>query len=170
MKLTKTLWIAAACVALAACQPPADPSTATAAANKALVERFYKDVFIDWDRELVAKLLSPGFRSHDWRADARTGPDGFWDFYDGVLRSFPDTRYVVDDLVAEGDRVVVHWRLLATQQGEFFGMAPTGAPISLQGIAIYRVEGGRLMERWVVYDLYGLIEQVKAAAGNGDQD
>ena len=170
MKPTKMLWIMAVCAALAACLAPADPSAATAAANKALVERFYRDVFIDWDRELVAELLSPVFRSHDWPVDARTGPDGFWDFYDGVLQSFPDTRYVVDDLIAEGDRVVVHWRLLATQQGEFFGMAPTDAPISLQGIAIYRVEGGKLMERWVVYDLYGLIEQVKTAAEKGDQD
>ena len=170
MKLTKTIWMLAACAALAGCQPAADRDTATASANKALVQRFYEDVFVDWDRVLVAELLSPTFRSHDWPADARTGPEGFWDFYDGVLAAFPDTRYVVDDLIAEGDRVVVHWRLLATQQGEFFGIAPTGTPISLQGIAIYRVEDGQLMERWVVYDLYGLIEQVKAAAENGDQD
>lgn len=134
-----------------------------AESNKALVARFYSDVFVNWDRDLVDEMLSPDFRSHDWPEDARTGPAGFWDFYDGVLSSFPDTRYVVDDLIAEGDRVVVHWRLLATQQGEFYGMAPTGKPISLQGIAIYRVEGGKLMERWVVYDLYGLIEQVRAA-------
>ena len=92
MKLTKTIWMAAACAVLAACQPAADETAATAAANKALVQRFYEDVFVDWDRELVAELLSPGFRSHDWPTDARTGPDGFWDFYDGVLASFPDTR------------------------------------------------------------------------------
>ena len=135
-----------------------------AAANKALLARFYSDVFVSWDRALVDKLLSPSFRSHDWPDDSRTGPDGFWDFYDRVLSTFPDTRYVVDDLIAEGDKVVVHWRLLATQQGEFYGMAPTGKSISLQGIAIYRVEGGKLMERWVVYDLHGLIQQVKAAS------
>ena len=170
MKPKAALWITAICVALAGCQPAVDEGTATASANKALVQRFYQDVFVDWDRDLVAELLSPAFRSHDWPADARTGPDGFWDFYDGVLAAFPDTRYVVDDLIAEGDRVVVHWRLLATQQGEFFGMAATGAPISLQGIAIYRVEDGQLMERWVVYDLYGLIEQVKAASADGDPD
>ncbi|HSG59368.1 MAG TPA: ester cyclase [Woeseiaceae bacterium] len=166
-KLTTTIWIAAVCMAGAACQPAVDESTATAAANKALVERFYEDVFVDWDRDLVDELLAPDFRSHDWSADARTGPDGFWDFYNGVLAAFPDTRYVLDDLIAEDDRVVVHWRLLATQQGEFFGIAATGAPISLQGIAIYRVQDGKLMERWVVYDLYGLIEQVRSAAGAG---
>jgi len=135
-----------------------------AAANKALVAKFYSDVFVNWDRALVDELLSKDFRSHDWPADARTGPDGFWDFYDGVLAAFPDTHYVVDDLIAEGDRVVVHWRLLATQQGEFYGMPPTAAPISLQGIAIYRVANGKLMERWVVYDLHGLIQQVRAGA------
>ena len=141
-----------------------DTSRHQAAANKALVARFYSDVFVDWDRRLVDEILSPDFRSHDWPEDARTGPDGFWDFYNNVLSSFPNTRYVVDDLIAEGDRVVVHWRLLANQQGEFYGMAATGKPISLQGIAIYRVENDQLMERWVVYDLYGLIQQVKAAS------
>jgi steroid delta-isomerase-like uncharacterized protein len=142
------------------------PKDEQAAANKELLARFYSDVFADWDRDLVDELLSPEFRSHDWPTDARTGPDGFWDFYDEVLSAFPDTRYVVDDLIAEGDKVVVHWRLLATQQGEFYGMAATGAPISLQGIAIYRVESGKIVERWVVYDLHGLIEQVKAASSD----
>ena len=67
-----------------------------------------------------------------------------------VRSAFPDTHYEVDDLIAGGDKVVVRWRLLGTHQGDFRGTAPTGRPIELKGIAIYRVEGGKLMERWVV--------------------
>ena len=167
MSITRLSAVALVSIFLNGCQNGNDSVASPegrAAENKALVARFYSDVFVNWDRALVDELLSSDFRSHDWPAGACTGPDGFWDFYDGVLAAFPDTRYVVDDLIAEGDRVVVHWRLLATQHGEFYGMAPTGAPISLQGIAIYRVANGKLMERWVVYDLHGLIQQVRAGA------
>jgi predicted ester cyclase len=51
--------------------------------------------------------------------------------------------------------------LLGTHRGDFRGIAPSGSPIVLQGIAIYRVEGGRLMERWVVTDLHGLLASLR---------
>lgn len=136
-----------------------------AAANKELVRNFYQRVFVDWDLALVEQVVHPQFRSHDWAAES-AGPQGFLDFYAGVRSAFPDTRYEVDDLIAEGDRVVVRWRLLGTQQGEFYGIPPTAGSIRLDGIAIYRVANGRLMERWVVYDMHGLIQQIKAHAAN----
>jgi predicted ester cyclase len=71
----------------------------------------------------------------------------------------------VDDLIAEDDRVVVRWRLLGTHKGDFRGIAPSGRSITLKGIAIYRVEGGKLMERWVVSDLHGLLEEIGASPG-----
>jgi predicted ester cyclase len=70
----------------------------------------------------------------------------------------------VDDLIAEGDRVVARWRLLGTHTGEFRGIAASGRPITLKGIAIYRLENGKLMERWVVSDLHGLLEESRASA------
>jgi predicted ester cyclase len=137
-------------------------SGAVAAANKELVSRFYHEVFVNWDLTLVDRLVDPQFRSDDWPESAAPGPQGFRDFYAGVRSAFPDTRYEVDDLIAEGDRVVVRWRLLGTHLGPFGERKPTGRPITLKGIAIYRVEDGMLMERWVVYDLDGLIRQIEA--------
>lgn len=133
-----------------------------AAANKELVGRFYKEVFVDWNLALVDEVVDPQFRSHDWPAGWPTGPQAFLNFYAGVRSAFPDTRYEVDDLIAENDRVVVRWRLLGTHLGDFRGTAATGRSITLKGIAIYRVAEGKLMERWVVYDLHGLIEQIEA--------
>ena len=137
-----------------------------AAGNKELVRDFYRQVFVNWDLTVVEQVIHPQFRSHDWAADSASAPQGFLDFYAGVRSAFPDTRYEVDDLIAEGDRVVVRWRLLGTQQGEFYGIPPTAGSIRLDGIAIYRVANGRLMERWVVYDMHGLIQQIKAHASN----
>jgi len=133
-----------------------------AAANKALLRRFYKDVYVDWNMALADEVVSPRFASHDWPEGA-TGPQAFRKYYAALRAAVPDARYEVDDLIAEGDRVVVRWRLLGTHEGDFRGIAPTGHAIELKGIAIYRVNEGRLMERWVVSDLYGMLEKSAAA-------
>ena len=135
-----------------------------AAANKELARRFYKEVYGDWNMALVDEVLSPGFTSHDWPNDGRTGPQAFREYYAAIRSAVPDARYDVDDLIAEGDKVVVRWTLLGTHQGDFGGIAPTGLPIALKGIAIYRVADGKLMERWVVSDLHGMLEEIGASA------
>jgi steroid delta-isomerase-like uncharacterized protein len=134
-----------------------------AAANKELVRRFYKEVYVHWDMGLVDEVVSPRFTSHDWPEGGPTGPEAFRDYYSYLRSVVPDARYEVDDLIAEGDRVVVRWRLLGTHQGDFQGIAPTGRAITLKGVAIYRVEDGKLMERWVVSDLHDVLEQIGAA-------
>src|ERR1044072_1204550 len=133
-------------------------------ANKKLVRRLYKDVYVDWNMALVDEVVSPQFTSHDWPKGSRIGPAGFRDFYSAIRQALPDARYEVDDLIAEGDKVVVRWRLLGTHQGDFRGIAPSGRSIALKGIAIYRVEGGKLMERWVVSDLYGVLEEIRGSS------
>jgi steroid delta-isomerase-like uncharacterized protein len=135
-----------------------------ATANKALLRRFYKEVYVDWNMALADEVVSPHFVSHDWPEHGPTGPKAFRDYYSAIRSAVPDARYEVDDLIAEDDRVVVRWRLLGTHKGDFRGIAASGRPITLKGIAIYRVEGGKLMERWVVSDLHGVIEDIRASA------
>jgi predicted ester cyclase len=130
-----------------------------AVANKGLVRRFYKEVYVDWNMALAYQILSPQFTSHDWPQGGPRGPQAFRAYYAALRSAVPDARYEVDDLVAEDDKIVVRWRLLGTHKGSFRGIAPTGRPIVLKGIAIYRVQGGMLMERWVVSDLYGVLEE-----------
>lgn len=130
-----------------------------AAANKELLRRFYNEVYVNWNFSVADDLLSPQFTSHDWPDGGSTGPKAFRTYYSVLRSAVPDARYEVDDLIAEGDRVVVRWRLLGTFKGAFRGIAPTGRPITLKGIAIYRVRDGKLIERWVVSDLYGALEQ-----------
>ena len=135
-----------------------------AAGNKELVRRFYNEVYVDWNMAFADEVVSPQFTSHDWPEGGPTGPRAFRDYYSAIRAAVPDARYDVDDLIAEGDRVVVRWRLLGTHKGDFRGIAPTNRPIELKGIAIYRVDGGKLMERWVVSDLYGVLEQIKGSS------
>src|SRR5689334_9509571 len=95
----------------------------TAVANKQLVRRFYKEVYVKWNMALADEVVSPQFRSHDWPA-GRSGPEAFREYYSALRAALPDARYEVDDLIAEGDRVVVRWRLLGTHKGAFQGIAP----------------------------------------------
>jgi predicted ester cyclase len=96
---------------------------AIAADNKALVRRFYEDVYVGWNMRVADEVLSPHFTSHDW-PDGSAGPKAFRDYYKAMRSAVPDARYEVDDLIAEGDRVVVRWRLLGTHTGDFRGIAP----------------------------------------------
>jgi steroid delta-isomerase-like uncharacterized protein len=131
-----------------------------ALANKERVRRFYKEVFVDWNLSLIDEVVSPEFRSHDW-PEGQTGPQPFRNFYSAIRSAVPDGIYEVDDLIAEHDKVVVRWRLVGTHKGAFGGIPPSGRTITLKGIAIYRLQDGKLMERWVVSDLHGLLEEIK---------
>ena len=132
--------------------------------NKALVQRLYQRVFVDWDWTMVDEVVDPAFVSHDWPAGLE-GPAGFKTFYErALLANAPDARYAVDDVVANGDRVAVRWRILATHTHEWFGVPPTGRPLTVEGVAIYRVQDDRLMERWVVLDGLGSAQRLRATA------
>jgi predicted ester cyclase len=133
----------------------------SATTNKRLVRRFYKEVYVDWNRALVDQVLSPQFISHDWPPGGPTGPQAFWDYYSAIRSSVPDAHYEVDDLIAEDDKVVVRWRMLGTHRGAFQGIAPTNRAIVLKGIAIYRLANGMFVERWVVSDVHGVLEQIR---------
>lgn len=132
-----------------------------AAANKDLLRRFYRQVYVDWNMALADEVLSPRFISHDWPEAGPSGPEAFRDYYAAMRSAVPDASYEVDDLIAEGDRVVVRWRMLGTHKGAFGTLPASGKAIVLKGIAIYRVEDGKLMERWVVSDLHGVLEQLR---------
>jgi predicted ester cyclase len=74
--------------------------------------------------------------------------------------SFPDWNEHVDDIVAEGDRVVIRFTSTGTQRGEFAGIAPTGKRVKIQEVAIFRLANGKIAEQWGIPDLHGLMEQL----------
>ncbi len=81
--------------------------------------------------------------------------------------AFPDFRVPIEDLVAEGDRVVVRWTARGTHQGELMGNAPSGNRMAVTGILIDRVSGGKIEEEWVDYDTLHLMQQIGAVPRPG---
>ena len=81
--------------------------------------------------------------------------------------AFPDLLGTIEDLVAEGDKVVSRETWRGTHEGEFMGIAPTGKQMNMKGVSIVRILGGRIAEYWTFFDRLALMEQLGAAQPPG---
>ena len=87
----------------------------------------------------------------------------------GFRQGFPDVVSTIEELIAEGDKVVAHWRSRATHQGNYMGIPPTGNRVNFTGISIYRIERGQIAESWGVSDDLGLMRQIGAIPEPGQE-
>jgi predicted ester cyclase len=74
--------------------------------------------------------------------------------------AFPDAHVTYEELIPSGDTVVGRWSATGTHTGQLPGVPPTGKPISISGITIYRIRKGRIAESWEQLDLLGMWEQL----------
>jgi predicted ester cyclase len=79
-------------------------------------------------------------------------------------QGFPDVVSTIEDIIAEGDKVVARWRSRATHRGEYMGIAASGKEVQFTGISIYRIEEGKIAQSWTVEDQLGLMAQIGAVA------
>ncbi len=82
-------------------------------------------------------------------------------------QGFPDVESTIEDLIAEGDKVVARWTSHATHQGEYMGIPPTGNRVDFTGISVYRIEGGKIAQSWTAEDELGLLRQIGAVPEPG---
>jgi steroid delta-isomerase-like uncharacterized protein len=136
--------------------------------NKALVRRFYQEV---WDRgntEFAIEVFADDYVRHDFRASEPVpGPAGQKQIADDFRAAFPDLRVRVDVVIGEGDFVVGRWTATGTHLGAWGGLEPTGKPISFSAANIFRFENGKVAEIWNHRDDLGLQEQLGAAVHAG---
>jgi steroid delta-isomerase-like uncharacterized protein len=83
-------------------------------------------------------------------------------FYNMVFTAFPDLNYSIDDVVAEGDKVVLRLTSSATHKGAFQGIPATGKKIRFKGVDIFRVAGSKITDEWSFPDVLGLMQQLGA--------
>ena len=95
------------------------------------------------------------------------GREGWKQQFAMMLIAFPDLHFTVDVVVAEGDKVASRLTINATHNGEFMGLPPTGNQGSITGVDIFRIVGGKVVERWGNYDLFGLMQQIGAVSPPG---
>jgi predicted ester cyclase len=124
---------------------------------KAIVNRLFAGFLNEGDLSVVDQLVSPKFTG-----PAGTGPDGIKAMILPLRQGFPDLHFTIQDMLVEGSQVVVRWTSEGTHRGVFAGVAPTGRQVSNEGIGIYRVEEGKIVETWSQVDRLGVLQQIGA--------
>ena len=131
--------------------------------DKALVQRFYElveDVFRSGNTDVLDEVLTPGFVYH--QPGAPPDLQSYKRFFAMFRLACPDMSQTVEEMVAEGDKVVDRLRWQATHQGPFMGIPPIGNTLTMTEIHINRIAEGRIVERWAEVDRLSLMQQLGA--------
>lgn len=127
--------------------------------NKAIVQRFYHEVVNQGNLALADELMASDFVEHG--NPAGSGIEGFRKFVAGLGAAFPDLQITIEELIAEGDKVVARVTVRATHKGTFMGnILPTGKEVAFTGIDIFQIADHKIVGRWNLRDLLGLVRQL----------
>lgn len=135
--------------------------------NKAVFPRFY-EATNSHDDNLISKtvdeLFRPDVRLHNPVPSTATGPQAVKEVFRQLHKTFPDLHVSVDDLIEEGDKVVVRSTVTGTNQGDYLGRPPTGKSVAYEEIFIGRFVDGRIAELWGVVDALAMLKQLGVVA------
>jgi len=146
-------------------------STTQETSNKAAIRRFHGATNTG-DLELISntidELVEPDALIRTPLPIDATGAQVLKEVFARLLRVFPDLQVVIEDLIAEGDRVVSRNTVTGTQLGDYMGHPPTGNSVTYNEIFIFRFAGGRIAETWGVVDVLSQMRQVGVIPGTAD--
>ena len=127
--------------------------------NKALTRRFYEQALNGRQAHVIDEIAAAGYDEHDPLPGQGEGREGLKNRVTMLVEGLAPT-FTIEDLIAEGDRVVARWTNRGRHVGDFLGAAPTDRPYAIAGIDIYRIEHGRLAEHWHVIDQLSMLQQL----------
>jgi steroid delta-isomerase-like uncharacterized protein len=131
--------------------------------NKALVRRWFDEVFNRQDLAVMDEIVAEDIVNHAGRdLVTMAGREGYRTLLRQLFIGFPDWHFEVEDVIAEGDRVVVRTTMRGTHQGVFRGVAATGRRVTWEHIHIFRVIDGKLAEHWACRNDIGILQQLGA--------
>lgn len=127
--------------------------------NEAIVRRLMDGAYAN--PQVHDELVADDYVGHFPPNPTLHGPEGLKRFNAEAATAFPDAHVTIEDLLAEGDEVMVRWTLRGTHEGELRGGIPaTGRRVEVSGITISRIEKGKVAENWGNYDLLGMLQQL----------
>ena len=133
--------------------------------NKAVVRRFKEAQGTKEEADAMREVLAPNYKR--WRGGiehlaANARDQGFPGPGSYLRGAFPDRTDTIEDIVADGDRVGMLFRVRGTHRGNFFGIAPTDKPFDIHELGIFRLADGKITEAWFMADELGLLQQLGA--------
>jgi predicted ester cyclase len=137
----------------------------TQESNKALMRRWFEEVWNQGSPEAVCVMMSEVCINHGLSGDPAEplrGASGFLPFHTQFREAFPNIEVVVEDVIAEGDRVVARCSVRGKHEGDSLGMKATNTMVDFDGIAIARVKDGMFVESWNSFDFARMYRQLEA--------
>jgi steroid delta-isomerase-like uncharacterized protein len=134
--------------------------------NKALTLQMYEEVWNKGNLDFINVAVSPDFKDHPPRRFFTVpirGRESLFEAATAFRQGFPDFHDQMIQIVAERDRVAYLGRITGTHRGHFFQFAPTGNKVNVTGINFFRFQDGKIVERWGIFDVMGMMQQMGIA-------
>ena len=135
----------------------------TAKANKALVRRWFEEVWNKGRAEAIDEMFAADGIAHGLSDDAENplrGPADFKPFHETFRGAFPDIEVIVEDMIAEGDKVAARCSVRGKHTGDHLGVAASNAPVDFTGVSIVRIKDGKIVEGWNNFDFMRMNQQI----------
>jgi steroid delta-isomerase-like uncharacterized protein len=132
---------------------------------KSIIRRFWEEGANQQNWAVFDEIIAEDYVGHD--AGRARGREELKAELAGDAAAFSDLRYTIEDMVAEGDRVVSRWTARGTHTGSLLNIPPTGKLVTVTGISIDRLVNGRVVEGWTEFDSLGMLQQLGALSLSG---
>jgi steroid delta-isomerase-like uncharacterized protein len=130
--------------------------------NKELLRRWFDELWNNGRAEVIDELFDENGIAHGLADDPSNpikGPDDFRPFYTTFRQAFPNMKIVIEDMVAEGDKVAARCSVRGKHEGELMGRAATQSPVEFTGMTIVRIDNGKIVEAWNNFDFMTMYKQ-----------
>ena len=131
--------------------------------NKALLRRWFDEVWNNGRADAIEEMFDEYGIAHGLSDDPSNpirGPRNFRPFHTTFREAFPNMVIVIEDMIAEGDKVAARCSVRGRHEGDFLGRAATQSPIEFSGITIVRIANGKIVEAWNNFDFMTMHKQV----------
>ena len=133
--------------------------------NSVVVQRFLEEVINQGRLEQADEIVAEDFVELDPLPGQRQGREGLKEVIGMLRAAFPDMHWVVDEMIAEGEKVVTRFTWTGTQQGTFMGIPATGRSVVVKGVVIDRIVGGMMTDSRILMDTMGMMQQLGVIPG-----
>ena len=133
--------------------------------NKAFIRRWFEEVWNKGREEAIDEMFAEEGVANgleDESGNPLRGPVGFKPFFRKFREAFPEIEVVVEDTIAEGDRVAARCTVRGRHRGDTLGFAATEQPVEFTGMTIVRIRRGKIVEAWNNFDFMTMFQQLGA--------
>ena len=129
------------------------------ARSKQLIRAFHRRLWAEGDLDVLSEMVAPDAVVH-WGDSDSSAVTAIRADVERYFTAFTDVRTFIDELVGEGDKVVLRWKTAGVHTGPYGKVLPTGRRVTMTGVDVYRLDGGRIVEAWSMWDVLSAYRQL----------